>query len=90
LVFDQPSQVYFPRTLAKENEEGADPHLDDEDVAAVRKVFETLSIATRSNVGLQILVLDHAREEVWSGLELHVVDVWRNGEALVPTSWLQG
>jgi hypothetical protein len=89
LVLDQPSQVYFPRMLAKEAREGDDPTLGDEDVAAVRKVFETLAAATKSSKGLQILVLDHASTEVWSSVDVHVVEEWRNGKALVPTEWLQ-
>ena len=89
LVLDQPSQVYFPRTLAKEAKEGDDPELQsDEDVAAVRKVFETLAGATQASKGFQILVLDHASEDVWRGVDLHVVEEWRNGKALVPTEWL--
>lgn len=89
LVLDQPSQVYFPRTLAKEAKAGDDPELQsDEDVAAVRKVFETLAGATQASKGLQILVLDHASEDVWRGVDLHVVEEWRNGKALVPTEWL--
>lgn len=88
LVLDQPSQVYFPRSLAKEAKEGDDPTLDDEDVAAVRKVFVTLAAATKENVGLQILVLDHASKEVWADVDVHIVDEWRDGRALVPKAWL--
>jgi hypothetical protein len=88
LVLDQPSQVYFPRTLAKDAKEGDDPTLGDEDVAAVRKVFTTLATATKENAGLQILVLDHASKEVWGEVDVHMVDEWRDGKALVPRSWL--
>jgi hypothetical protein len=88
LVLDQPSQVYFPRTLAKEAKEGDDPALRDEDVAAVRKVFDTLAAATASSKGLQILVLDHASDDVWQGVPVHEVEEWRNGKALVPAEWL--
>ncbi len=88
LVLDQPSQVYFPRTLAKEVKAGDDPTLGDEDVVAVRKVFVTLASATRENVGLQILVLDHASKEVWGDVGVHIVDEWRGGQALVPASWI--
>ncbi|MGN6108797.1 MAG: DUF3732 domain-containing protein [Kofleriaceae bacterium] len=87
LVLDQPSQVYFPRTLAKDAKEGDDPTLDDEDVAAVRKVFITLAAATQENPGLQILVLDHASKEVWGDVDVHVNE-WRDGKALVPKTWL--
>ena len=88
LVLDQPSQVYFPRTLAKEVREGYDPMLGDEDVAAVRKVFATLAAATKANKGLQILVLDHASRDVWGDVDVHLVDVWRDGKALIPKAWL--
>ena len=87
-MLDQPSQVYFPRTLAKEAKEGDDPALRDEDVAAVRKVFETLAVATTSSKGLQIIVLDHASADVWEGVSVHEVEEWRNGKALVPAEWL--
>ncbi|HEU0035894.1 MAG TPA: DUF3732 domain-containing protein [Kofleriaceae bacterium] len=88
LVFDQPSQVYFPRTLAREAREGEDPTLRDEDVAAVRKVFATLAEATKASPGLQILVLDHAGKDVWGGLDIHLVEEWRDGRALIPKEWL--
>lgn len=90
LVLDQPSQVYFPRTLAKEAEPGDDPSLGDEDVAAVRKVFVALAAATTAYKGLQILVLDHASHEVWSDVDVHLVEEWRDGKALVPLAWLAG
>lgn len=89
LVLDQPSQVYFPRTLARDMKEGYDPTIGDEDVAAVRKVFSTLATATSEIAGLQIIVLDHASKQVWSDVELHVVEEWRDGRALVPSTWLQ-
>lgn len=90
LVLDQPSQVYFPRTLARDAKAGDDPALDDEDVAAVRKVFVTLANATRTMTGLQILVLDHAGKEVWGDVDVHLVEEWRDGRALVPRAWLAG
>lgn len=88
LVLDQPSQVYFPRKLAKEPKEGDDPTLGDEDVAAVRKVFVTLAHATHSIEGLQVLVLDHATKEVWGDVDVYQVEEWRDGKALVPKEWL--
>lgn len=88
LVLDQPSQVYFPRTLARETQDREDPTIRDEDVAAVRKVFSTLATAAAEIAGLQIVVLDHASEDVWGGIGLHVVEEWRDGKALVPLTWL--
>jgi hypothetical protein len=90
LVFDQPSQVYFPRSLARAPGEGFDPKLSDEDVMAVRKVFKVLGDATTDASGkLQVIVLDHAGGDVWSGVSgVHLVEEWRNGAALVPREWL--
>jgi hypothetical protein len=88
LVLDQPSQVYFPRTLAKEAKAGDDPSLGDEDVVAVRKTFVTLATATKETKGLQILVLDHAGKDVWGDVDVQLVEEWRDGKALVPQAWL--
>jgi hypothetical protein len=70
IVYDQPSQVYFPKRLAaREGEEELDPVLKDEDIDAVQKVFGALSAAVGQSKGaLQIIVLDHAAENVWGGL----------------------
>ncbi len=90
LVFDQPSQVYFPRKLAREVAEGDDPRLADEDVLAVRKVFEVLGEAVASSDNkLQVIVLDHAGVDVWQqATATHLVDEWRGGKALVPQEWV--
>lgn len=90
LVYDQPSQVYFPQTLARTPAVGEDPQLRDEDVAAVRKVFEVFGTSVRAaKKGLQVIVLDHAGQEVWGDIEeVHMVEEWRNGRALVPQAWL--
>lgn len=92
LVYDQPSQVYFPRRLARTRNTATadDPVLDDEDMIAVRKVFETIADAVRQTSGaFQALILDHAGAEVWSDIaNVHLVDEWRNGRKLVPMEWL--
>lgn len=90
LVLDQPSQVYFPRKLAGRQTANEDPRLADEDIAAVKKVFEVLGATAKDQAqGLQILVLDHAGSEVWSDAQgVNLVEEWRDGKALVPTEWL--
>lgn len=92
IVYDQPSQVYFPKRLAaREGEEDLDPKfVKDEDIDAVQKVFSTLSAAVgRSKGALQIIVLDHAAEDIWGGLEnVHLVEEWREGKKLVPLAWV--
>lgn len=87
LVLDQPSQVYFPK--ARFDEEAGDFILGDEDIIEVREIFETLRKEVAASGGkLQVIVLDHAREEVWERLDGVVkVDEWRGGKKLVPEHW---
>lgn len=99
LVYDQPSQVYFPRKLAEEGRVSDDKDaaiepkkekLVDKDVEAVRKVFAVLAneVATAKS-RLQVIVLDHAAEEVWGGIDnIHLVEHWRDGTKLVPLAWI--
>ena len=90
IVFDQPSQVYFPRRAGVSDAEGADPPFRDEDVQAVRRVLSVLAQAVGDSQGLlQAIVLDHASQEVWSGIEgINLVEEWRGDDKLVPLSWL--
>ena len=51
LIYDQPSQVYFPRTPEESTEAGQSrtkPKWQDQDVLAVRKVFSVLGAATQA------------------------------------------
>jgi hypothetical protein len=88
LVYDQPSQVYFPKRTAHE-EPGEPVAWRDQDVLAVRKVFTLLGLEARAAKGrLQTIVLDHAGEDVWGGLDgVELTEEWRGGPALVPTEW---
>lgn len=88
LIYDQPSQVYFPRKTA--GDQKADPVTwRDEDVEAVRKVFALLGRqVAAANGRLQVIVLDHADEDVWGELDKVVLaEQWRD-HALVPLDWL--
>jgi len=90
LVLDQPSQVYFPRKLAGRQGADGDPRLADEDIAAVKKIFDVLGASAKGRAeGLQILVLDHAGSEVWGDAQdVNLVEEWRDGKALIPSQWL--
>lgn len=90
LVYDQPSQVYFPRRVTRLDDEPTDPKWGDEDVAAVRKIFEALGSAVQQVAPkLQIIVLDHAGSDVWGDINaVGLTEEWRGGEKLVPMSWL--
>lgn len=89
-VFDQPSQVYFPKTTHATQIEDKSQY-DDEDVQAVIGIFTTLADSVRAQRGKwQCIVLDHARDEIYGGInEVHEVDVWRDGEKLIPLHWYQ-
>lgn len=88
LIYDQPSQVYFPKRSASDEELDLGA-LRDEDIDAVRKVFSLLGQEVHGERGrLQIIVLDHAHEEVWGGLQdVELIEEWRGGRALVPADW---
>jgi hypothetical protein len=91
LVYDQPSQVYFPRRLAgKPTNEEDDPAFKDEDIEAVKKVFVVLAnIMAAAKGKLQVIVLDHAGDAVWGDTAgVHLVDEWRGGKKLVPIDWI--
>jgi hypothetical protein len=90
LIYDQPSQVYFPRRAAGD-ESPESVVWRDQDVVAVRKVFRLLGEQVRAAKGrLQIIVLDHADEEVWGELEgVILTEAWFD-RALVPEEWLDG
>jgi hypothetical protein len=88
LIYDQPSQVYFPKGVHSEDvDEG---EWRDEDIEAVRKVFAAVSAETILAEGrLQVVLLDHAAQDVWNGIDnIHLVDEWRGGEKLVPLAWI--
>lgn len=88
LIYDQPSQVYFPRRAAGDVSD--DPiKWRDQDVDAVRRVFKLLGEQTEAAKGrLQIIVLDHADNDVWGDLPgVVLTEEWRE-KALVPAEWV--
>lgn len=91
IVYDQPSQVYFPKRLVvkEDEEEDFDPTYSDEDIVAVRKIFNTMAKTIEKNDGsLQIITLDHASDEIWGEIKgVHCVEEWRNGIKLIPQEW---
>lgn len=90
VVYDQPSQVYFPRRPGRAVTEGEDPLFADEDVQATRKAFSMLGSLVGACAGkVQFIVLDHADQSVWGGLPgVSLVEEWRSGRHLVPLEWI--
>ena len=67
IIFDQPSQVYFPRTRNSANETKL--QLNDDDKIAVRKIFESLSSFVKSaGFDIQIIVTEHADDDIWGNI----------------------
>lgn len=91
IIFDQPSQVYFPRT--QYNPDEAEAQLNDDDKNAVRKIFETLSVFVKNaKFDIQIIVTEHADDDIWGNIpdsKIHLVEKWRNNVKLVPVEWLE-
>lgn len=92
VVFDQPSQVYFPQQLlSNSEEEEKKDNLSDEDKLAVRKVFEAMAKFLQSvDSKVQIIVAEHADDDIWGDIsEVHLVERWRgNTLKLIPEEWL--
>lgn len=89
LIYDQPSQVYFPQS--PRTNEASEADWRDEDIIAVRKVFTAVSLETQSAKGnLQVILLDHADEKVWGDIENTIlIEEWRDDKKLVPIEWLE-
>jgi hypothetical protein len=84
LIFDQPTQAYYP---PDSTEGGLDQIEKDDDRTAVQALFKLMSFAC-SEVApdFQLIVLDHAHlKDDW--FERAIIQEWRNGNALVPFSW---
>lgn len=89
IVFDQPSQVYFPKSRINEAIDMDKLTLKDEDIVAVKKIFTVLSNAVKLFKGKgQIIVVDHASDDIWGDLSnVYLVEEWRTGKALIPDEW---
>ena len=83
LIYDQPSQAYFPRRNSP-SIESDEPVWTDEDVVAVRKVFRAISDEVGTSKGrLQVIVLDHADMDVWGERDnVWLVENWRDGKKI--------
>lgn len=96
IVYDQPSQVYFPQKLAvKDEEKDLDPKLEkDEDQIAVKKIFTAMSEALKASNngnGFQVIVLEHADRSIWGEIYgVHEVCEWRGkNKKLIPEEWIE-
>lgn len=88
VVFDQPSQVYFPHLSDVDEIEVR--NLKDVDKEAVKSIFSTMAKCISSTKGkMQIIVLEHADSSIYGEVgEIHEVCVWQNGDKLIPLEWI--
>jgi hypothetical protein len=85
IVFDQPSQAFFPR----DRETGGDlTELSDTDRDNTRKLYKMMfDVAAELDGQLQIIAFDHAAfSDDW--FQGSVIETWRDGAALIPSSWV--
>lgn len=89
VIFDQPSQVYFPKVKRVGEEPDTDPKYEDEDVQAVMQMFKTVADSIIDKNGAwQGIILDHADRSIYGEIEgVHEVDEWRGGKKLIPEEW---
>ena len=82
VIYDQPSQVYFPQMKANDNYENVDKR-------AVMGMFGTLAQSVKDAQGKwQAIVLEHAGQDIWGGIDGVVqADEWRGGRKLIPETW---
>ena len=85
--------MYFPRHTIEENTSAEEDSakITDEDKIAVKKIFATLSkYMADTESSLQIIVLEHADADVWGEYSnISLVERWRDGNKLVPQSWIK-
>ncbi|MDQ3331690.1 MAG: DUF3732 domain-containing protein [Planctomycetota bacterium] len=86
LMFDQPTQAYFPSDAQQDRSVDT---LDDDDREAVKRMFRfILDVVKELSPNLQVIITDHADlNEDW--YQEAVVEKWHGGLKLVPESWYQ-
>jgi len=84
LIFDQPTQAYYPPDVIEGDLEKIGR---DSDRRAVQNLFQLMSQACGEiEPNFQLIVLDHAHlRDDWFGEA--IVEEWRGENALVPRSW---
>jgi predicted DNA-binding ArsR family transcriptional regulator len=79
LFLDQPTQVWFPAEMKG----------TDEDFKAVRALFAWLYKVTKEIPGMQVILVDHVNFNTDEEFKKATVEIWRDGNALVPNDWMK-
>lgn len=90
VIFDQPSQVYFPKVQRSQRANADDVKFESEDEIAVTNMFKTIARSVAKSKGKwQGIILDHADAGIYGGVDgVHEVEEWRDGNKLIPLEWL--
>lgn len=83
IVFDQPTQVYYP---PGSNDDIVEVGQSSDDIA-VNKMFNfMIDVVDSLSPNLQVIVTDHAYLTD-DRFKNSVIEIWRKGEKLIPEEW---
>ena len=86
LILDQPTQVHYPKNyqeLPGQKRKSSDEVADEKMFNFIFEITKTLSPS------LQVIVTDHANFEKNKDFQNSIVEEWRDGKKLVPSTWLE-
>ncbi|TYQ30862.1 DUF3732 domain-containing protein [Pseudanabaena sp. UWO310] len=93
LFIDQPTQVYYPEDrleLLNSREDGDLQILDESDRDKVQRMFRFIfKVVNELAPHLQVIIMDHANILEDDEFQESIVEIWRDGNALIPLSWIQ-
>jgi len=85
VMFDQPSQAWYP---PDQNTKEAGDFASDRDRQKVRAIFKLMhAVTTELSPNVQVFVCDHANLKSDDWFQQSVRYEWRRGEKLVPSDW---
>ncbi|WP_405940271.1 DUF3732 domain-containing protein [Streptomyces sp. NBC_00726] len=86
-MLDQSTKPYYPSNMAKARARPEDLALDEDRETVTRLLQLMHQVVTEPAPDFQIIVSDHADlPHTW--YQAPVRHNWRNGEKLIPTTWL--
>jgi len=92
LFIDQPTQVYYPEDrleLLNSRENGDLQILDESDRDKVQRMFRFIfKVVNELAPHLQVIIMDHANILDNDEFQESIVEIWRDGNALIPLSWI--
>lgn len=91
VVFDQPSQAYFPDTI--KDDETKQSGLNSDDFERVKSIFLAMDkFLADSEKPTQLIVLEHANKDFWGDIKsTYYVSGkrWLKNDALIPIEWIK-